>query len=296
MPDGILPGLSLLSDQLSSAQNASDTAMQNAKSQRFSEKMYEKQKFDARVNWGLQNEYNSPANQMKRFQEAGLNPNLIYGQGNPGNSGNIPLADAQTPSFTPTRSGDGFRGAGAGVMNGIYDIQQKKLVNDNLRDQNSVILQDALLKKAQTDAVIAGTDTSRFKLGFESDLRGISAQTRGEQLRQLQITNDVAIDENARRALMNATSIQEAGQRMLNMEQQRGTGLIEQQRMRTNIQGMIKDNTLKDMDIQLRKLGIMPGDPMWSRIAGRLLSGAIDNPTKAVAPYAKQMFDFLPFK
>jgi len=30
-------------------------------------------------------EYNSPKNQMKRFEEAGLNKNLIYGQGNPGN-------------------------------------------------------------------------------------------------------------------------------------------------------------------------------------------------------------------
>lgn len=28
--------------------------------------------------------YNSPAEQMKRFDEAGLNPNLIYGQGTPG--------------------------------------------------------------------------------------------------------------------------------------------------------------------------------------------------------------------
>lgn len=30
-------------------------------------------------------EYNTPANQMRRFQEAGLNPHLIYGQGTPGN-------------------------------------------------------------------------------------------------------------------------------------------------------------------------------------------------------------------
>lgn len=29
--------------------------------------------------------YNSPQAQMSRFQQAGLNPNLIYGQGNPGN-------------------------------------------------------------------------------------------------------------------------------------------------------------------------------------------------------------------
>lgn len=30
-------------------------------------------------------EYDKPINQMARFQEAGLNPHLIYGQGNPGN-------------------------------------------------------------------------------------------------------------------------------------------------------------------------------------------------------------------
>lgn len=31
------------------------------------------------------NEYNTPANQMKRFKDAGLNPHLVYGQGSPGN-------------------------------------------------------------------------------------------------------------------------------------------------------------------------------------------------------------------
>lgn len=36
--------------------------------------------------WRMNNEYNSPQAQMQRYQEAGLNPNLIYTQGNPGNS------------------------------------------------------------------------------------------------------------------------------------------------------------------------------------------------------------------
>lgn len=31
------------------------------------------------------NQYNTPANQMSRFSEAGLNPNLVYGQGSSGN-------------------------------------------------------------------------------------------------------------------------------------------------------------------------------------------------------------------
>lgn len=43
-------------------------------------------------NWKMQNEYNSPKNQMARFAEAGLNPNLIYGSGNPGNASSAPDA------------------------------------------------------------------------------------------------------------------------------------------------------------------------------------------------------------
>jgi len=42
-------------------------------------------------------EYNTPKNQMLRFQEAGLNPHLIYGQGNPG-SQSAPL---QHPGVKP---------------------------------------------------------------------------------------------------------------------------------------------------------------------------------------------------
>lgn len=44
--------------------------------------------------WNMQNQYNSPIEQMKRYQEAGLNPNLIYGQGTPGNAQNMPTYSA----------------------------------------------------------------------------------------------------------------------------------------------------------------------------------------------------------
>lgn len=36
--------------------------------------------------WNLQNEYNTPKKQMQRYIDAGLNPNLIYGQINNGNA------------------------------------------------------------------------------------------------------------------------------------------------------------------------------------------------------------------
>lgn len=43
--------------------------------------------------------YNSPAAQMERYKEAGLNPNLIYGQGNSGNvSASTPSASHAAPA------------------------------------------------------------------------------------------------------------------------------------------------------------------------------------------------------
>lgn len=51
--------------------------------------------------WNLTNEYNSPQAQMQRFKEAGLNPNLVYGQGNTGNASSPPqMVVPQGPDFT----------------------------------------------------------------------------------------------------------------------------------------------------------------------------------------------------
>lgn len=47
-----------------------------------------------------QNAYNTPQSQMSRFQQAGLNPNLIYGQGNPGNqSAPLSYPDIKTTDY-----------------------------------------------------------------------------------------------------------------------------------------------------------------------------------------------------
>lgn len=49
--------------------------------------------------WHMQNEFNSPAEQMKRFGAAGLNPHLIYGQGSAGNA-----ASASPPNYQPSQA------------------------------------------------------------------------------------------------------------------------------------------------------------------------------------------------
>ena len=74
--------------------------------------------------WNLKNLYDSPESQMKRYQDAGLNPNLIYGQQN--TSGNVPTgAPAQ------------FRSSGTfqrGVQNGLNLIGQVMNIVKTARD------------------------------------------------------------------------------------------------------------------------------------------------------------------
>lgn len=85
----------------------------------------------------FQLDYNTPYNQMKRFSEAGLNPNLIYGQGSPGNMQSAPSVPVAAPARRPD-----------------YSMVLPMLGS---------MFQDARLKEAQADLINAKTDESQIK-------------------------------------------------------------------------------------------------------------------------------------
>lgn len=55
-------------------------SIENEKNRKYNKELAEYQNKLNVEQWNRENKYNSPAEQMRRFQEAGLNPNLIYGQ------------------------------------------------------------------------------------------------------------------------------------------------------------------------------------------------------------------------
>lgn len=77
------------------------------------------------------NEYNTPKNQMKRFKEAGLNPNLVYGQGNPGNQ--------SQPQQVPDYSGIG--------RESVQTLNQTRMVDSQVSANNAATAQ----RLAQTE-------------------------------------------------------------------------------------------------------------------------------------------------
>lgn len=75
--------------------------------------------------WNKQNEYNTPAAQIQRMREAGLNPALMYSQGNVGNAESVkPVAPAQVQPITGLSQG--IASAGDAIADGIMKLEQVK--------------------------------------------------------------------------------------------------------------------------------------------------------------------------
>ena len=77
--------------------------------------------------WKRQNAYNTPANQMQRLRDAGLNPALMYGQGTMGNAEKaLPYQQAQLESV-----GANFAQSAAAGAQAALSKSQEKLNNAN---------------------------------------------------------------------------------------------------------------------------------------------------------------------
>lgn len=97
--------------------------------------------------WKMQADYNSPQAQMQRFSEAGLNPNLIYGQGSNGNMSNAPqMVTPQAPEISKEMQ----------ELGRAFNIEQiRTLIADR--------------KKAESEAKIARINADREQDHKEAD-------------------------------------------------------------------------------------------------------------------------------
>lgn len=73
-------GVSALGGIASNVMNAGYNSREAQKNRDFQREMYERQYKDSIDFWNLQQEYNTPQNQLIRLRNAGLNPLLMYGQ------------------------------------------------------------------------------------------------------------------------------------------------------------------------------------------------------------------------
>lgn len=258
----------------------------NKRTQRWNEQMYARQRADALMDFKNMNDYNHPSAVMARLREAGLNPNLVYGNGNAANSA-APIRNTDSGAWNPRAPQFDLGAAASSGLGAYFDVQTRQAQVDNLRAQNTVYEQEALLKAAQIAATLAGTDNTRqntlmsqFDLGQKSQLSQYVVEAAKANLEKTRADTQMTLSSNERAAAMLQPNLIKAAEEILNMRLQRARTREEIIQIRAQVENLKRDGTLKDLDTQLRKLGVNPNDPWYFRVLGQ----AVNNPLPKFKP------------
>lgn len=133
--------------------------------------------------WNLQNEYNSPTQQMARLRSAGLNPNLVYGSGVTGNSA------GSTPQYQPAdikrAEFSSYRGWNQGLSDAVSNFlayRSNRAQVENMEAQNSLIRQQTATEATRQANIAASTARSEFDLSQANRLKDVSVSMAEAQM------------------------------------------------------------------------------------------------------------------
>lgn len=105
--------------------------------------------------WQRENEYNAPAQQMQRLEAAGLNPNLMYSQGNVGTASK--LTSNVAPSTAPARTESSLSHFAGTIVPAIsmYQDMQNKQAQLTIQQKQANLIDEEIAGKS-LDNVIKG--------------------------------------------------------------------------------------------------------------------------------------------
>lgn len=215
------------------------------------------------------NAYNTPEAQMQRLKEAGLNPNLVYGNGSvSGNtSGQLPHYDASQPDYRGQQSQTGeFLNA----ISTFLDYQTKSAQIDNLQAQNDMIHE-------QTAGVSIENAAKELNLGLsrqskDSRLKallyeGPLAETQYDTALQNQFTREaearIAQETLPEAIEMVKTELQNAKRRGQNLDQ--------------DLLLRVQQTLAQKLENQYRELGVSNSDHLAFRIIARVIRSLFPN-------------------
>lgn len=284
--------------------NALATGSTNKKTRKWNEKMYARQRADSLSDYHMQNAYNSPQETMARLRKAGLNPALAYGDS--ATTQAAPVRSSSVESWKPEAPQFDIGGAAGAGLAAYYDTQMKEAQTDNLKTQNTILLEQQKLIQAQVVATLAGipqteatterikqeTKKVMFDLGLSTDLRQNSMEVANQTLENMKIGNlktrseisnieqqtkkakadtQFTLDQNERAKAMQAPTLQKAIEEILTMRMNRSKTEMEKRQIARQMDIMLRDMKIKDLDIDLKKVGVQPTDELWQRIIARIL-------------------------
>ncbi|QXN74988.1 DNA pilot protein [Microvirus mar1] len=142
--------------------------------------------------WNRQNTYNSPLNQMQRLEAAGLNPNLVYGNGVTGNTvGSIPRYQAPKMEAPAVKSTGGINFGDFGVNSALSTYLSLAQIENVEQNTNTSSEQQANIA-AKTEAQKIDNAREVIKLDIDEKtkqaiIEGIFADTEAKKAEAIAI-------------------------------------------------------------------------------------------------------------
>lgn len=119
--------------------DAANSAYESNRQDSLNKQAFNRQNSAQWAFWHANNDYNSPASQMQRLEEAGLNPNLVYGNG---------AATHQATMATAGKSGAAGFNLNTAPLTEFYQLE-------NMEAQNLLLLAQRAKVDAEVDAIRA---------------------------------------------------------------------------------------------------------------------------------------------
>lgn len=262
--------LQMTTQAFSGLYNASRQQSTNEENRDFSREMYERQRQDALTDRAFENEYNSPANQMKRLKEAGLNPNLVYG-GSSTAPASVSTRSSSAQGATAQAPRIDFSGVAAMLGDIIQmnkDVAQTNLLREKLNTEKEI--QD--LTAARTGTEYQNASLRQEQVRQAQTQTYITQGTVDEQLamvrarlKQTEANTTFTLSQNERAEALKSQSIAESIQRILRMRMQNATSLLEQKKLAAQIDEIGQNIAIKTMDERLSQSNMTRNDHVYLR-------------------------------
>lgn len=256
--------IGLGSGLIQSSQNAANVRAANAQTEQFQLDMYNRQRSDALADRAFANDYNSPAAQMDRLRSAGLNPNLVYGQGSVAQPSQ-PVRSSEGGSFKATPVPPSIPDV-SGLVMGFLDVVAKMAQTDNVK-ANTELAKQAAATSAATEA------STEWQTTKSKSLFPIDADAARANLQKVLTDTKVSLDANERAAAMNTINLRQGMENIFRTQLENANTAAEYNNIKARLDNLQKDAELKQLDINLKQLGIQPGDSAWMRILAQLAQG-----------------------
>lgn len=272
---------------LNTAGNFVAQSLLNRKMRKYNEYMYDKERTDSLADYHMQNQYNHPSSQMARLREAGLNPNLVYGNGADAQGGTVRSTDHK--GWSPKVPEVDFKVGD--TLGAYYDTQVKQAQIDNLRMQNTVLEKEAILKSV--GALVGMTSVDKTKLDIKSgefdllmknilketniEARKFEVEKLGTEIDKNKADTSLTLTKDQTERLMQQPNLEKVVQEIISIRKhqlltdsivglnkiEKDKKLAEIEEIEARVRNLRADGELKDFELFMKNLRGRFSDMPW---------------------------------